>query len=166
MRIAKQLQFPSRPDAVRLRRNEKFAMMHMMYAVTTLEDLQKDLADRLGMVENGMERMKSAASFTDDLLTDLRVTVPKDQRESMQHTGEDYEMRLAPKMTPCKNNVVMTADEFRELVDAAREKCRECVMDDNECEECKLYRLLTCVLPMDDYHEINLCPYNIGEWKN
>ena len=164
--IVRQLQYPSRPDAVRLRRNEKFAMMHMMYAVTTLMDLRKDLADRLAMVENGDERMHSIAALADELLTDLRVTLPEDQRESMQHTGEDYEMRLAPRMTPYKNNVVMTNEEFRELVDASREKCRECILDDNECEECSLYRLLTCVLPMDDYHEINLCPYNLGEWKN
>ncbi len=164
--IIREMQYPSRPDAVRLRRNEKFAMMHMMYVATTLEDLQKDLADRLGMLENGSERMKTVAELADRLLTDLRVTVPEDQRVSMENTGKDYEMRLAPKMTPCGNNVIMTADEFRALVDAAREKCRECVMDDTECENCELYRLLTCVLPIDDYHSINLCPYNLGKWAN
>lgn len=166
MRIVRKLQNPSRPDAVRLRRNEKFAMMHMMYAVTTLEDLQKDLSDRLDMVGNGHDRMRDAAALADRLLTDLRVTVPEDQRSSMEHTGEDYEMRLVPKLTPSKSNVVMTVDEFKALVDAARTRCRECILDGEECEGCDLYRLLTCVLPMDDYHCLNLCPYNLGEWKN
>ena len=78
----------------------------------------------------------------------------------------DYEMRLTPSATPSELNVIMAREEFRTLVDSAREKCRECVQDDTECEECGLYRLLTSIVPLDEYHSMNLCPYNLGRWKN
>ena len=166
MRIVQKLLDPSRPDAVRLRRDEKLAMFHLMYAATTLEDLRKDLLERLGMIDHGEDRMENASMCVDELLNDLRVTVPENQRINLQHTSEDYEVRLVPKQTPGNLNVIVTKEEFRQLVDCARAKCRECVLDDGECEECELYRLLTSILPLDDYHSMNLCPYNLGEWKN
>ena len=166
MKIVKKLLDPSRPDAVRLRRNEKMSMLHFMYAVTILCDLVEEMKDRLAMVDGGNSRMEEIAKGADELLNELRVTIPEDQRVSLQNTAEDYVMRLMPSTTPSATNAIMTKDEFRELVDAARSKCRECILDDNECEQCKLYRLLTCVLPMNDYHCMNLCPYNLGEWKS
>ena len=77
----------------------------------------------------------------------------------------DFEIRLTPKMTPSKTSVVMQKDEFKELVDLARAKCRDCMDDDEECEKCKLFQLLTVLLPLDDYSGM-LCPYNMGEWAN
>ena len=36
-----------------------------------------------------------------------------------------------------------------------------------ECEEkCDLYKLLVCILPLDEYHSLHVCPYSLGEWKN
>ena len=141
-------------------------MLRLMYVATVLEDLPTDLSERLEMIPNGIGRMNDAAELTDQLLQELRVTVPENQRMNIQHTAEDYEMRLAPKATPHDTNVIMTRDEFKELVDSAREKCKECTLDDQECEGCKLFRLLTCFLPMDNYHSVFLCPYNLGKWKN
>lgn len=166
MVIVKKLQDPSRPDAVRLRRDEKSAMLRLMYVATVLDDLPKDIAERLEMIPDGKTRMVDAARLTDQLLNELRVTVPENQRMNIQHTAEDYEMRLAPRATPHETNVIMTRDEFKRLVDKARAQCRECILDDEECNGCELFQLLTEFLPMDSYHSIHLCPYNLGKWKN
>lgn len=166
MIVVKNFARDSRPDAVRLTRSEKMAMILLAHAATTLDDLQKDLSDRLGMVENGAERLKKLSHDVDELLNDVRVTVPENQRKHLQNTGFDYEMRIAPKAQPSVTNVLMEKEEFRMLTDCARAKCVDCTLDDNECEECKLFRLLTSILPMDDYHYSSLCPYNMAGWGN
>lgn len=166
MRIVRKLLDPSRPDAVRLRRNEKMSMLHLMYAVTVLEDLQDEVSERLDMIDGGKERLKKIAEDADKLLNDLRVTIPENQRMGIQNTADDYVMRLMPSSTPSESSVIMAKDEFKELVDSSRARCMECALDDEECEQCKLYQLLTSILPMDNYHVLNLCAYNLGKWKN
>ena len=166
MIVVKKFAHDSRPDAVRMTRTEKMAMILLAHAATSLDDLQTDLADRLGMVDGGADRLKELSKKTDQLLDDLRRTVPENQRTHLQNTAMDYEMRLAPKMQPSVTNVLMSKEEFRELTDCARAKCADCTLDDTECEQCKLYCLLTSVLPMDDYHSGLLCPYNLATWGN
>ena len=166
MRIVKRLLDPSRPDAVRLRRTEKMAMLHLMYSVTILEDLLMDISERLDMVENGKSRMEVVAKQADELLNEIRKTVPENQRIGIQNIADDYEIRLVPKATPGETNVIMAKEEFRKLVDCAKVKCMECTLDDDECEQCGLFQLLTSILPLDDYHSMNLCGYNLGKWKN
>lgn len=166
MKIVKKVLDPSRPDAVRLRRNEKMAMLCLMYAVTILEDLKDDMPERMKMVRNGEERLRVLTSGADELLNDLRVTVPMNQRIGIHNTAMDYEIRLTPKLTPSETNVVMTKEEFRNLVDFAREHCANCVEDNDECTDCELYQVLTSVLPLDGYDDSNLCPYNLARWGN
>lgn len=166
MRITEQMLQPSRGDAVRLTRSEKMSMIVLAYAATILDDLKTDIADRLKMVEGGEERMARLSEETDQLLHELRLTVPENQRMNLQNTARDFEIRLSPKLTPYKTNLVMQKDEFKELVDYAREKCRDCTEDDESCSNCGLYQLLTVILPLDGYHDGMLCPYNLGEWGN
>ena len=157
---------PSRDDAVRLNRTEKMAMIELAYIATVLEDLQTDLKDRLGMIRQGEDRMHILSTGADEMLNDLRMTIPVNQRLNLQNTAQEYEMRLTPKATPSKTSVVMQKDEFKDLVDIARTKCVDCMESDETCEKCKLFRLLTVLLPLDDYHDGMLCPYNMGEWAN
>lgn len=166
MRITKQMLSPSRDDAVRLNRSEKMAMITLAYVATCLEDLQGDLSERLKMVPEAPEVLNAVSKDTDKLLDALRMTIPVEQRMNLQNTAQEYECRLTPKMTPTKTSVVMQASEFKELVDLARAKCVDCMDSDEECEKCKLFRLLTVVLPLEDYHDGMLCPYNMGEWGN
>lgn len=166
MVIVKKIVGKSREDAVRLTRGEKMGMIALAHAATTLEDLQTEIPERIAMVDGAMERLKGISRETDTLLNDLRETVPENQRMHLQNTAMDYEMRLAPKAQPGTTNVIMEKEEFRELVECARLKCRECTDDDEECEKCGLYRLLTSILPMDDYHNGMLCPYNLAGWGN
>lgn len=158
--------YPSREDAVRLRRTEKDGVFHLMFAVHTLIEIQDTLKDRLGMVENGAERFREIVGATEQLLQEIRTTIPENQRDSIQRTAEDCEVKLIPKAIPDGGATIINREDFRALVNSARAKCAECFMDDSECEGCELFRLLTCVLPMDNYHQFNLCPYNIAEWKN
>jgi hypothetical protein len=139
------------------------SMIVLAYAATIFEDLKKDLADRLEMVEDGKERLMELSEKTDRLLQDVRLTIPENQRMNLQNTASDFEIRLSPKLTPYKTNIIMQKDEFKELVDIARTKCRECTEDDESCEACELFQLLTVLLPLEEYDGM-LCPYNLGEW--
>lgn len=165
MHITQQVLHPSRDDAVRLTRSEKLSMIVMCYAATVLDDLQKEIPDRLRMIENGPERMKELADKSDALLNDLRLTIPMNQRMNLQNTAKDFEMRLSPKLMPGSTNALMSKDEFKDLVDIARSQCRDCIEDDTTCTKCRLYKLLTAILPLEDYSGM-LCPYNMGEWGN
>ena len=165
--MKQQLINPSVKDAIRLTRNEKIAMMWLYQAATVLCELQNGLSDeRIGMVENGLERLKKLSEEVNQLVDDLRVTIPENQRMNIHNTSLDCEMRLTPKATPSSVSVVIQKEEFRDLVDHARVHCLTCTETDTECEECDLYKLLTSILPLDDYHSTYLCPYNMGEWKN
>lgn len=166
MRIVKKMLEPSREDAVRMTRTEKMAMLSMAHAATILDETQDELKNRLGMVERGAERLHALSEGADELLHDIRLTMPEEQRHHLQNTAMDYECRLVPKATPGSTNVIMGKEEFRELVDWARTKCRDCADSDEECTACRLYKLLTSVLPLDEYHNSLLCPYNLGEWGN
>ena len=166
MRITKKLLEPSREDAVRLNRNEKMGMITLAYVATVLEDMQTEMADRLKMIDNGPELMQLLADDADDILNQLRLTIPENQRMNLQNTARDFEIRLTPKATPGKTSVVMQKEEFKQLVDYARTKCVDCMDSDTECEKCGLFQLLTVVLPLNDYHGGMLCPYNMGEWAN
>lgn len=166
MRIVQKVLQPSRDDAVRLTRIEKMAMLQLAYVATVPEELQNDLGDRLEKIDQGAEKMHVLASGSDEILNDLRLTVPMNQRMSLQNTAMDYEMRLTPKLTPMSTNVIMDKDEFKEIVDIARTKCHDCTEDSNTCTKCRLFKLLTSILPLEDYDGGLLCPYNLGEWAN
>ena len=166
MKITKEMLDPSREDAVRLNRQEKMGMIVLSYACTILDDLQREIPNRLSMVNDGAERLKKLGDETTQLLLDLRMTIPVNQRMNLHNTAQDYEIRLLPKATPSETSVVMQKEEFKELVDLARTQCRECTHDDESCKTCRLYQLLTVLLPLDDYDNGLLCPYNMGEWKN
>ena len=157
---------PSRADAWDMTRNEKISLMFLMNTVSALQEAKKDLAARLTQIEHGEERMAALAKESMDLLTEIRQTVPERQRNSLANTATDYEMRLLPKMTPRKTSVVVEKEDFRQLVDAAQTQCRECTEDNEACRQCKLYQLLTVVLPLDRYDGTFLCPYNMAEWSN
>ena len=166
MRITREMLSPSREDAVRLTRSEKMAMITLAYVATVLEELQDELKDRLGMVSAGTDMLFDASQYANRLLNELRMTIPIEQRMNLQNTAQEYEVRLVPKATPSKTSVVMQKDEFKELVDLARVKCMDCMENDEACVKCRLYKLLTVLLPLDDYHDGMLCPYNMGEWSN
>lgn len=157
---------PSREDAWNLTRTEKMSLTFLMNAASALAEAKDDLADRLGRIDGGRERMEKLVEESLSLLTDVRMTIPEKQRQNLANTAMDYEMRMVPKLTPTSTNVIVQKEEFRAMVDAAQEKCGACADLNEECGKCKLFRLLTVVLPLDSYDGTILCPYNRAEWGN
>ena len=165
MRITREMLSPSRDDAVRLNRTEKMGMITLAYVATVLEEMQTEMSGRMAMVQGAPETLYEVSKETNWLLDELRMTIPVEQRINLQNTAQEYEVRLTPKATPSKTCVTMRKEEFKQLVDFARAKCVDCMESDTECEKCGLFRLMTVLLPLDNYHDGMLCPYNMGEWK-
>ena len=156
---------PSRPDAEVLTSGEKAEMLFFVNAVSLIHDANDRLKNRIAMVENGPERIKRIADESYQLLEDIRVTIPEKQRRNLRNISMDMEIRMVPKMSPKHSNVIMTEDNFRELVNAARAKCKECTLDEDECQTlCDLFELLAAILPISEYKSGFLCPYNLANW--
>ena len=157
---------PSREDAWDVTRPEKLSILFLMNTVSSMMDSRDELRDRVSRIEGGPEMMDTMCEVSEKLLTEIRRTIPEKQRHNINNISKDMEMRMVPKATPSKTTVLMQKEEFRALVDAAQEKCLLCTDDSEECKACKLYQLLTVVLPMDRYDAGNLCPYNMAGWEN
>lgn len=154
----------SRDDAMRMTRNEKILMLYMMHSVGIIECISTDMSERLSMIEKGQERAKKLCEDANALLEELRVTIPMNQRIGLENIAADNEIRIVPSATPSEKSVLLDKDSYKELVESARIRCRDCADDDFECEHCELYQLLTVISPMDNYNGLHLCPYNLARW--
>ena len=159
-------EIPSREDAWLVTRGEKISILFLMNTVSAMMDSRDELRDRLAKIEGGQEMMDSMCETSEKLLTEIRRTIPTDQRHNINNVSRDMEMRMVPKATPRKTTVLLQKEEFRTLVDAAQVKCSDCTDDNEECRKCKLFQLLTVILPMDGYDDSFLCPYNARDWGN
>lgn len=157
---------PSRPDAENLTKSEKRALMFLSNLAGTLFDAKDDLKERVKMLEDGEKRLDDLAEGSLKLLNDLRTTIPMRQRNTLNNTALDYEYRLVPKLTPSSKSVVVAKEDFRELVDAAQYRCRECIEDSESAKKCKLYQILASTVPLEYYPDMGLCPYNLAGWEN
>lgn len=142
------------------------SILFMMNAVSSMMDSRDDLKDRCSKIEGGTEMMEQMVEVSERMLTELRKTIPENQRVSLNNIAKDMEMRMVPKATPSKTSVIMQKEELKALVDAAQVQCRECVLDGDECGTCELYKVLTSVLPLDRQGNNMLCPYNMAVWEN
>ena len=166
MRMSHVFAVPSRDDAWDITRNEKIALMFLMNATSAIQDSVSDLKKRLEKIDGGEQMMKDLAELSVNLLTEIRRTIPENQRVSLNNVSKDMEMRLVPKATPSKTTVVVQKEDFRSLVDAAQVKCRECTDSNEESRECGLCKLLKVVVPLENYGSTFLCPYNMAGWEN
>ena len=157
---------PSREDAWLVTRPEKLSILFLMNTVSAMMDSHEELKDRVSRIEGGPEMMDEMVTVSEKLLTEIRRTIPTDQRHNINNVSKDMEMRMVPKSTPRKTTVLVQKEEFRALVDAAQEKCRECTETNDDSRKCKLFQLLTVILPMDRYDIGFLCPYNARDWEN
>lgn len=157
---------PSRPDAENLTKNEKRAFMFLANLTGTLLDAKDDLKERVKMLEDGERRLNDLADESLRLLNDIRTTIPQRQRNSLNNTALDYEYRLVPKFTPSSKSIVVSKEDFRQLVDSAQYRCKTCIEDSESAKKCKLYEILTNTVPLENYPDMGLCPYNLAEWKN
>lgn len=157
---------PSRKDAWDVTRQEKMSILFLMNTVSAMIDSRDELNDRVSRIDGGAELMDTMVDSADKLLTEIRRTIPEDQRVSINNVSKDMEMRMVPKMTPSKTTVLIQKEDFRQLVDAAQVKCRDCTDDSEQCRECGLFKLLKIVVPLERYDGTFLCPYNLAGWEN
>ena len=164
--MAERFVVPSRDDAWDVTRQEKLSILFLMNTVSSMMDSRDELKDRISRIDGGRELMETMVNSSEMLLTELRRTIPEDQRVSINNISKDMEMRMVPKMTPSKTTVLVTKEDFRQLVDAAQVKCRECTDDSEQCKACGLFKLLKNVVPLERYDGTFLCPYNMAGWEN
>lgn len=157
---------PSRDDAWDITRQEKMSILFLMNTVSAMMDSREELKDRVSRIEGGQELMNEMVDSSEQLLTEIRKTIPTSQRVSLNNISKDMEMRMVPKMTPSKTTVLVQKEDFRQLVDAAQVKCRECTDDSVQCRQCGLFKLLQSVVPLEKYDGTFLCPYNMAGWEN
>lgn len=164
--MAERFVVPSRDDAWDVTRNEKMAILFLMNTVSAMMDARDDLNDRISRIDGGKELLDTMTDSAEKLLSEVRRTIPTDQRVSINNVSKDMEMRMVPKMTPSKTTVMVQKEDFRQLVDSAQVKCRECTDDSEECKTCGLFKLLKNVVPLERYDGTFLCPYNMAGWEN
>lgn len=164
--MAERFVVPSRDDAWDVTRQEKMSILFLMNTVSAMMDSREELKDRVSRIDGGQELMDTMVDSSEKLLTEIRRTIPEDQRVSINNVSKDMEMRMVPKMTPSKTTVMVQKEDFRQLVDAAQVKCRECTDDNEQCKACGLFKLLKVVVPLETYYGTFLCPYNLAGWEN
>lgn len=148
-----------------LNRNEKLAMMYMVCLTSTLAYAQEDMKDRYGQIEGGTEMMNNALDWTKKIMNALFDTIPDKQVKNIWNTANECEMRMMPKFTPNRTDMLVDKETLRELIDAAHIKCRECVNDSDEAKKCKIYELSATLVPLEEYPDGGLCPYSLAEWE-
>jgi len=149
----------------RLRRPEMMAFRMLLALLSTSSYAKEDLEQRLECIPNGVKRFRLAHAQLSAICNDLIGTISAAQARQIYGTMKDFEIRLVPKLTPGSTNVIFTKDECKELMDVAREKCHACAEDGESCRECRLYKLMTAMVPLDDYNTL-ICPYSMTDWED
>ena len=153
-------------DCERLNRPEMQALRWVIAALNSVALAEKDLQKRLECVPEGQVSYRLMLGQLRALCNDMIGTIPVKQCKQIKNVMDDMELRMIPKYTTNKNQVVMGVDDVSYIVSHAQrdeELCQTCIMDGNECRSCKMYQILESVAPLEDYGSGMMCPYN-GDW--
>lgn len=149
----------------RLTRYERTALVMLICAETIVKDAVKDLHRRMEAKDGWDENAETACGCLKSMVNSVLGTLNEDQMMHLKKTAYDYEIRLKPKLSPMDTNMVLDKETLKTLIDAAQEQCTACVMDAEECRECKLQRILSMLCPMPHWDTVS-CPYALAEWEN
>ena len=150
----------------RLTRGEMAACRNIMALTSDLYFARDDLKERLKCVPSGRERLNMICGGIDSLFRDILGTVTDRQRNQLRNQAKDLVMKAVPKLSANGRQVMIYVEDVRELVDCARERCKLCVMDGEECRKCRLYKWLEANIPLDDYGDNLVCPYAGQRWED
>ena len=154
-------------DCERLNSTEMRAVRWSLAAENSVSYAQRDLEKRLECIPEGKRRWRLMLGQLRALCNDLIGTIPVKQCKTIRNTMEDMELRMVPKGTKRDNRVVMDAKDLGYLVTLAKqERCTACVLTDAECRDCTLYKILESAVPLDDYGDGGICPYNLLKWED
>ena len=149
----------------RLTRTEMQGLEWLLTATSILADGDKDLHERLS--DDDAQALFRVRGELLKIINHLLDDVPPAQLRKVRSTMSDMQMQLVPKMMPRKVSVILSKDEGEALVDAAQHgECAYCTRTDAEARECKLYHVMTAVVPLEDYGGGLLCPYNLATWED
>ena len=109
--------------------------------------------------------MENALAAIDGILRDICGTINMRQAKQLLNSARELEVRLVPRLSPAPAVLPLTKDEYTELIDCAREKCKFCTEDGEGCRKCRLYQMLLDKVPLDDYGDGLVCPYAFTEWS-
>ena len=150
-------------DCERMTRTEFEATRCLLGATSYLAHARDDLGKRLECIPRGKQRMAMLMGQVKSLSNQIVDTMTIQQAKQMRNVMADMEMRMVPKLTPSRSNILMPADAAKTLVSCAQYKCRECVAYGEEARKCELYKVLEALTPLDDYGNGLTCPYYRAE---
>lgn len=152
-------------ECIRMNRHEVAACRMVMALMSNLMYAREDLKARMETVPGGPARMDKVVTEVQELFQDIIGTVSDRQRKQLRNIAQDCEIQLIPKLTHSQNRVLIPANEVREIVDMAREKCRMCTDSDAQARKCRLYQWLEVNIPLEDYGSGLMCPYSNIDWE-
>lgn len=150
-------------DCERMTRTEFEATRCLLGATSYLAHARDDLGKRLECIPRGKQRMAMLMGQVKSLSNQIVDTMTIQQAKQMRNVMADMEMRMVPKLTPSRSNILMPADAAKTLVSCAQYKCRECIAYGEEARKCELYKVLEALTPLDDYGNGLTCPYYRAE---
>lgn len=151
-------------ECERMTRTEMNAFKMLVVSVSEVNHAKEYLARMIGIVPDGKKRFDELLTKTNEFFEDMIGTVHSRQAKSLLNSVIDNEIRLMPKMAPADLVIPVRKEDYVDLVDCAREKCKFCTLDGKTCENCKLYGILVEYVPLDDYGDGISCPYAFQEW--
>lgn len=153
-------------DRERLNRTELRAARWLVTVMYICFELREELAERLKCIPNGQARFNMMLGHVQAIANDVIGTVPKSQKDQIQHTIDDMDIRLVPKFAPKGNRVVLDLYQLHYIVSHAQKDealCQTCVRTDDECRKCEFYKILSAIAPLTDWGSGTMCPYS-GDW--
>ena len=152
-------------ECERATRDEMSAIRMLLIMASNLAYAKDDLKKRLGIVPDGEERLSSVLEEATSLFQDVLGTISDKQRRKLRNDANDYDVKLTPKFSADKTLMALSKQELTTLINCARERCKFCTLDGNECKKCELYQMLLTIVPLNDYGIGIMCPYVFQEWE-
>lgn len=146
-------------DCERLTRPEYEALESLLVLSLIFQRVKGNLKKRAECIPYGKFRLEGAYGCIDALLGDIVGTITHEQARSLWNTLADKDVRFVPRTVPAGKDVLVDLETMQDLIRSAKEKCVGCVEDDESCRECRLYKVLEVICPLDDYSNGMLCPY-------
>lgn len=152
-------------ECERVTRQEMNACKMLTTLVSVTTYAKDDLKKRLETIPDGHQRMDEALENIDSILRDICGTINIRQAKQLLNAAKELEVRLVPRYSPDHTAVQLNKEEYKQLIDCAREKCKFCTEDGDSCRNCQLYGILIERIPLENYDDGITCPYAYTEWE-
>lgn len=149
----------------RLTGNEMDGLRWCLNTTSMLFVAKDNLQKRLECVPYGRERMNMLTGGMNALFQDLLGTVTNKQRKALRNTARDYKIKLVPAVGMEKSIMAVDEQDFKTLISAAKNKCKDCTKCGMVVRKCPLYQILEVYVPLDEYDDTIMCSYAYKKWE-